>query len=323
MWEALKMNICHVGTFYSLLIYLLLPGKTVENTFFFFSDTMALDKLPKNSFIIKHKKIKFPFTVLYYDFILKCRLHALVKKYHLDTRLIYGQDHILGSSYFLRYPFYLIEDGLGNYEHVEVYRKQYEERYFLNKVLGRKKRLGLENNVKKIYLTGMKEVDARIKDKVEIINLKELWLLKTEEEKKQILDILGIDHETLRRIKNCKNVVLTQPLSEDLVLTEEEKIEIYKKILNGYLESELLIKPHPREKTDYSKIFSQATVLKSNFPFEIISILDIKIDNLITLFSSAVFCMNKSPNTNILFYGTKISPKLVERFGNVDYNNNL
>lgn len=44
---------------------------------------------------------------------------------------------------------------------------------------------GYEENIKKIYLTGITFIPDKIKEKVEIINLKELWKKKKLEEKKK------------------------------------------------------------------------------------------------------------------------------------------
>ncbi len=318
------MEICHVGTFYSLLIYLLLPGKKMENTFFFLGDTMNLKNRPKNSFIVKSKKLRFPFTILYYDIFLKFKLHHIVKKYKLSTDIVYGQDHLPGSSYFLRYKFYLIEDGLGNYSSIVREIKRYNRKYILNKILGRTKWLGLEKNVKKIYLTGMSNIFKGIEEKVEIINLKNLWNNKREEEKQEILNLVGINPEDRIKIEKAENILITQPISEDDVVTEKEKIDLYRKIVTEFGEENLLIKPHPRELTDYKKIFPKATVIGKDFPFEIISILNIEIKNLITLFSTSIFSMVNNENINIVFYGTKVNQKLVDRFGDInleDYKN--
>lgn len=312
------MQICYVGTFYSLLIYLLLPGKNIKNTFFFFGDLMKIKNLPENYYIIKRKNLKFPLSFIYHDFILRFILNRVVKKNKLNTDIVYGQDHLLGSSYFLKYNFYLIEDGLGLYTTFEIDKKRYYDRYWINKVLGRKMVQGLEKNVKKIYVTRTSGIPNEIKEKTELINLKKLWNLKTEQEKKDILNIIGINLDYIEKIKKAKNILLTQPLSEDLVITEKEKIEIYKKIINNYGEKGLLIKPHPRETTDYKSFFSKAIVIGKNFPFEIISLLDINVENLITLFSTSVFSM-ANEGTNIVFYGTKVSQKLVDRFGDIKF----
>ncbi|QYR63960.1 glycosyltransferase family 52 protein [Fusobacterium nucleatum] len=311
-------NICHVGSYYSLLLYLLLPNKNVDNTFFFFGDLIEIKNLPKNYYIIKRKNLKFPLSFIYHDFILKFILDRVVKKNKLNTNIVYGQDHLLGSSYFLKYNFYLIEDGAGFYTTFEIDKKRYYDRYWINKILGRKKVQGLEKSVKKIYITRTSGIPSEIKGKTELINLKKLWNLKTEEERKDILNIIGVGSSDIEELKKAKNILLTQPISEDLVVTEEEKIEIYRKIINKYGEERLLIKPHPREKTDYKKIFTKATVIGKNFPFEIISLLDIEIRNLITLFSTSVFSM-ATETTNIVFYGTRVSQKLVDRFGDIRF----
>ena len=310
--------ICHVDSYYCLLLYLLLPEKNIKNTFFFFGDSIRIKNLPQNYYIIKKRTIKYHLNFVYNDLILKFILARVIKKNKLNTNIVYGQDHLLGSSYFLKYNFYLIEDGLALYTTFEIDKKRYKERYWVNKILGRKRGQGLEKNVKKIYVTKTSGIPDEIKEKIELINLKKLWSLKTEQEKKDILNIIGIDLIDIKELKKAKNILLTQPISEDFVVTEEEKIKIYRDIIDNYGEEGLLIKPHPREKTDYKKFFSKAIVIGKDFPFEIISLLGIDIKNLITLFSTSVFSV-PIEKTNIDFYGTRVSQKLVDRFGDIEF----
>ena len=66
------------------------------------------------------------------------------------------------------------------------------------------------------------------------------------------------------------SLLLTQPLSEDQLISHEKKIKIFKYLVDKYSIGTLYIKVHPRDKDDYSIIFPNAIVLgMSEIPFEV------------------------------------------------------
>lgn len=113
-------------------------------------------------------------------------------------------------------------------------------------------------------------------------------------------------------------MLITQPLSEDKVVTEREKIEIYQEILEKEKNKIIYIKPHPRERTNYLKVFSKydVRILEKDFPLELLSFLEIKFSKATTLFSTAVFSFKDK--YEIEFIGTEKYEKLYERFGKIE-----
>lgn len=224
---------------------------------------------------------------------------------------IYG-DELMLSYFFIDREMYLIEDGTWSYQIKE-------KENFLKKMLRLENPRYLPNGefsgIKKIFLTGIAPIPQNIEDKVEIIDLKKLWSKKTLEDKGKILSIFDLTYEDLKKIQNKKNILLTQPLSEDGTLSEFEKIEIYKKILKNYNEKEVVIKRHPREKTNYRSIFPKAEIVEQNFPAELFKVLNINFEKAITIFSTAACTL--SDETQVDFYGTEIHPKLVKKFGSM------
>lgn len=199
-----------------------------------------------------------------------------------------------------------MEDGTRNYREKKCVGTLKAKFYFM-------KKSEIHRNVKKIYLTGLAPIPKEIESKVEIINLKELWNKKAEEEKKEILDIFGFDENLINKIKNKKNILFTQPLSEDGFISEEEKMKLYKKIVSNYLQKDLVIKIHPREKTDYKKYFPEIEILNQSFPAELFDLLDIKFEKAITIFSTAALGFSK--DSEVDFYGTRVHPKLLKLWG--------
>ncbi|MCI7186979.1 MAG: glycosyltransferase family 52 protein [Fusobacterium mortiferum] len=287
-----------------LLIFLLLNSDDLDNICFIFDSSFSSDKKLKKNLLLKEKKRFKRIASIFFDYF-------KLKKLNLSKNVkVYGADHIRGANFFLkRYEFYLIEDGMMNYA------KQTYKRTIKN-LLFSKPKLGRDKNVKKIYLTGLAQIPEAIKDKVEIVDLKKLWKLKTKEEQEEILEVFGFDREILEKIKEKNIILFTQPLSEDGILNEQEKIELYSKIILKYPKEKLIIKTHPREKTNYSKVFNEIYILEQNFPAEIFKLLEISFKKGVTLFSTAVLTNNCK---EIDFYGTEVHPNLLKKFGSMDH----
>lgn len=304
------------NTLYSILIYMLLNNEWSDSIFIL---NNKLDNKFLNNFQNKVKKLyifkQYKIKNYYFKYIFEyLKLYFFILKQ--KNIIIYGNDDL---EYFFsfRKNIFLIEDGLLNYKKP----KKQNIIEILKKIIKLKnpfyKSLGYSNNVKKIYLTGLAPIPKEIKDKVEIINLKELWNKKSKEEKKEILNIFGFDEIILNNIKNKKYILFTQSLSEDNFMSENEKINLYKNIISNYDKNTLIIKTHPREKTDYKKYFPEIEVLKQVFPAELFSLLDIKFEKVITIYSTAV--LNFSSNAEIDFYGTEINENLLKKLGSYDY----
>lgn len=305
------------STIYNLFIYILLDKKWKKRSYilrvkkFDSINKYNLDIIYFNN-IEYHSKKFFTNTKNYFKYIFSV-FKCLIFVYHKKIKVIYGADHIFPTLFKL-IPSYLIEDGLLNYK-IPKNRNTLKKKiidFLLLRPLNYKC-CGYEKNIKKIYLTGITFIPNEIENKVEIINLKELWNKKTLEEKKEILDIFGFDENIVSKIKNKKHILFTQPLSEDGFISEKEKIDLYKNIILNYDKNMLVIKTHPREKTNYKKYFSEIEVLNQSFPAELFDLLDIKFERVITIFSTAA--LNFSKNSKIDFYGTRIHPNLLRLWG--------
>lgn len=304
-----KKNVVIVGTIYSFFISLLLLKK--DKTFYIFCNKMnknIFDNLKAKKYYSKvyFEKRNLLGIILYYYNYLKIQ----VILFKLKKCNFYINDYLIETC-FIKNSF-LLEDGTSNYLEEQPLKKTLIR---LLKLDFRKKIFGYSNRIKKIFLTGMAPIPEKIKDKVILINLKELWNKKTYFEQQEILEIFNINVKKLNEYSEKEIFLFTQPLSEDKVISENEKIEIYKKILKKYDTKKIIIKPHPREITNYNKYFPNILILDSVIPFEILKILGINPKKGVTLFSSAVFCLN----SDIDFYGTEVHPKLLEYFGNCDY----
>lgn len=305
-----KINIACFGNSYSILVYLLISNIALRKKTLFILENLKMI-LPYRTFNFRGKQSYFLELFLIITIF-------FTKVMFRNNVLIYGQDHLLiGNKLLLFKNFYLVEDGNMSYSTilVDYFNKRQGIKKVIDTIFQRKKMLGRDSAVKKIYLTGLAPIPEGIKNKVEIVNLKELWDKKSDDEKEEILNIFGFDKNIVNSIKNRKHILYTQPLSEDEVLLENEKIELYSKILKKYDKNCIVLKKHPREKTDYKKIFPDIEVMDQVFPAELLTLLDIHFKKAITIFSTAALTDSK---VKVDFYGTEIHPKLFERFGSQD-----
>lgn len=265
-------------------------------------------KWKKNKKAFFHLRSNSKYLAIILIFIQKLYFRAI---FHNKEIEIYGQDHTgIGNILVGMGKFYLIEDGLMSYQDKNDLKNKY---FKLKELIGINLSLGRHKNVKKIYLTGLASIPEEIKDKAEIINLKELWDRKTLEEQNEILDIFSFDLKIKETIKGRSIILFTQPLSEDNIIMEEEKIKLYSKIIKKYPKERLVIKTHPRERTNYKDIFKEYLVLDNPFPFEILNLLDIKFNKAVTLFSTAALGLGKEVEVD--FYGTEVHQKILQKFG--------
>lgn len=304
-------KIIYISNGRALLLILLKEEIIKEKNIYITSELCCLNKeIIKKMGILEipaeQKKIKKIYSLV--------KTHILLKKLTKESsKIILSMDHDLIGLIFilLKKSYILYEEGVVNYNFQEVWWTK-----LLKKIRLEIKNYGRNSRAKKIYLTGLAPIPKEIAHKVEIINLKELWSKKTLEEQNKILNIFSFDLDIKKKIQGKELILFTQPLSEDGIITEKEKIEIYSKIIKKYPKDKLIIKTHPREKTNYKNLFKECLVLDNPFPFEILNLLDLKFNKAITLFSTAALGLGKEVEVD--FYGTEVHMKILERFGSCD-----
>lgn len=307
-------KVVYIGGMRALVIYLLLNIKFLDESVFFLVNDFKVNLDKK--YVLKEEGNKY---------IARYKNYKLLKNYTFseEKKEFWIQDHLKYSPFFLGNfkELFLLEDGMENYTDFKEKSSKKIKYSLKNKLLGgtfkiEKYKYGTSKKIKKIYLTGLDKIPEEIRNKVEIVNLKKIWNNLNDFEKNKLLDIFFIKKENLKILKNKKIILITQPISEDSDLTEDEKISIYKEIIKEYKENEILIKPHPREKTDYKKYFPDANILEKNIPMEMISFLIEDLEEVITLFSSAVFEFKNI--SQVKFLGTKFDKKLSNIFGEIE-----
>ena len=310
-----KINICLVNTIYSLFLYFLINGYNEKDIFIF---TFLMPKeISKN---IKHIQLPTVFFVdgpkmaptnsikgiienimgycRYFYGYLKLRIILFVKTFNKDVA-VYGHAQTPFS-----YMFYenensnIIEDGLMNYTYpiIETHKINpiFDKIlhicgiYFLNA----SEAFGSHKNIKNVYLTKNND-HPLIKDKVRVIDINDLWNNLSNDQKTKILNVFNIDSQTFR-FDDKIALLLTEPLSEDELISFDDEINLYKEVISKFNEYSIIIKPHPREKKDYKEIFKDYEVINKYFPIEIFNLLDIEPEVVCSIISTALLNFKNS-----------------------------
>lgn len=228
-----------------------------------------------------------------------------------DCRVNLFIDQGVFGQFFLKNnkEVYLYEHGNGNY-----CVGAYPNHKWIKKLLGITEGYGRHNLIKEVYLQYPDKAPKDIRNKVVGFSIRKLFSSLNSKHKESIFSFFGIDN-----MQSSNDVILlTQPISEDGFYSENEKIEIYKNIIKKQDLNEqmnLVIKPHPRDMTDYKKHIPGITVLSRNFPMEILNFTDIRFSKAITICSSAVY--NFEYDITVDYLGTIKYPKLIKALGSL------
>ena len=308
-------RVCILDSSYALLQYLLLCSeKDIRTTYFFWGNGVSQEV--KKYF----DGMNTSFPIIKDNPIIKMLLYHVIAPilwpFILDDNIEYwGQDHLhYGSAILRQHKFHLLEDGVLNYNTRPAYKKYVKLRKYLYGELGLSTwtYAGEEKTCAWIHLTGLKDSPILKNHKVVVNKFEDLWQLSSENKKGMICDIYGLNPNILRSLYGVKKILLTEPLSEDHDLTEQEKIDLYRDILNSIGSKEILIKPHPRETTNYNEAFPEYEVLRLRIPMELLSLVNIRFEEAYSLFSTALY--NFPYHIKVCYIGCEVHPKLKARY---------
>lgn len=100
------------------------------------------------------------------------------------------------------------------------------------------------------------------------------------------------------------NILLTGPLFHDkLVESEEDQINCYRDAVAQNCESDivLMVKPHPRDTVDYTKVFPNALIVDKVVTSEVLSLCtSLKINKVVTIYSTSISSFRKAKEMVVL-----------------------
>lgn len=196
----------------------------------------------------------------------------------------------LSSSYFItKYHdnfFRMLEDGEHNYLPRVGRFQAFKRRHILKTVMGE----GLDPEIKEIEVQHVHRLHERVRFKGKTLELQKMQEALSAADQEKILSIF-MNGQSIEVTGSNNALLITQPLSEDGLLTEAEKISLYNNLLQQYAPGlTVYVKCHPREKTDYhGKILPTFTEIPRRFPLEMLDLLkSIRFKKGITVFSGGL-----------------------------------
>lgn len=324
------VNICLVNTVYSLFLYFLINGYN-ENDIFIFTFLMPKD-ISKNLKNIQTPRVAFidgakmahlnsingiiqnivGYLRYFYGY-LKLRIILFAKTFNKEVS-VYGHAQTPFS-----YMFYenknsnIIEDGIMNYYYPIIETHQINP--IIDKILhicgiyflSANEALGSHKNIKNVYLT-QNFNHPLIKDKIKIINIKESWENIPKDQQQNILNIFNINSKVETYNNKKTTLILTEPLSDENLMTLNEELNIYKELMNKFKDYKIIIKPHPRDKKNYKEIFKNVEILDKNFPIELLNLIGFKPTIVSSIVSTALLNFKDS---EIYVYDGEIKNKKI------------
>lgn len=316
-------RVCVAGSLYCFTFYLLLSTEDeINRTVFIFDKNInksIQDKIPYkyyldyNTWYGKNRYIRSIYTCLIKRF----------KYPELYNNNIYGLDFNwdLLRGFVLKYiedaPFVfdiwetgpMYQDYLNSKKtnwFKRFFRKIYFGPYYLSPV-------GTSKKVTDIYTTNKVSKPYLENKNIHLLDWKTLWDNSTESKRKLILFIFDISNEDLLKLKNKNIILLTQAFSDDKMVTEDEQIEIYNKIISNYNAEDVVIKPHPRDRIDYKKEFPHILYFDKTVPMQLLAVLGVKFDRVVTVTSSSA--LSFGIDVQIDWYGGEVHPGILKGEG--------
>ena len=313
----LKVYVC--GTYYHLLIAIIKNLNCKGNNDIIITASYQNDVLAKDNRIIKELEKSKIFKQIYiFDYseeqkiIKKSKLYylknvILIRKIYksrkykfIQNRKIYTFcDTELFGRYlnYFRIRYNLIEDGTDCFKYnlksnLEYWKKQnllirlIKEKIFKCYIMGKSPLVdSIEVNDKK---------DVNIEHTMIIEKRKKDMFAKLSHQDKQLILQLFNSNIDVKKINHC-SILITQPFWEDGKMdSEQQKIDMYKNVIEKHMKNDkVIIKPHPREKSDYLKCFENIDVIDKNFPIEILLFYDsLVVDEIVTVASTSINLLN-------------------------------
>ena len=245
----MKRNVkrfCHVGSIFSLLVYIVYStDDEIKSTFYLFDRMISCDFAKKfeNSYRFCRHAF-FPRKWYFAWFDLKMQKLLFCPKISRDS-VLFANDHLWSSAAIIgRHSYVLLEDGAlicTNYwlgaqrKEMELNRKT--KSYVLRKFLFGpvESRPNGDNDCCTDMILTTDECPVYIKkQKIHRLNWNGLWNSFSEWKKNFIMKIYDVSFEDLVMIKSKKIVLFTQTLYPD-ALSEEEHEKVIKQLLISIL----------------------------------------------------------------------------------------
>ena len=156
-----------------------------------------------------------------------------------------------------------------------------------------------EDKLKGIYVQKLEIYPEEWKNKLKILEMKELLKSLDKDVQQTILTFFLGDLINSIDIEENTGIIYTQPLSEDGYISEDQKKDYYQQMVKFYSKyGRPVVKLHPRDLTEY-RFEESCTVLPSFFPSELLALLNIQFAYAVGICTSAVLTTDAKIKLNI------------------------
>jgi len=292
-------RVCIVDSIYALLLYFLISTEEEIKNTFYFTGTGVPESIRKN-LPNRHSFKKQP-TLLRRLFLkLSLNFFSHLRWNFLKTAKIFGQDHIQFFSTLVRNRNYtLLEDAplvFSNFtnSHIDKQNRKLRTSWsikIVNLLYGKifATSFGQNSQCENIILTKEEDLKYLPNKQTTLIDLQNIWQVSSKSKQELVLKLFNIDLSAPIFTTKKSIIILTQPFYVDVPnFSEQEQIDLYKEIVERYDKSEVVIKTHPRDKINYCQYFLDIEIFDKPIPMQLLSILGVRFEKAVTIFSSAV-----------------------------------
>lgn len=324
-------HVCVAPNLYPLIQYLLLMNDDIvfHHTYYFLNDSVPerlCNSLPCSVYKYVNKSIR--------DKIMKRvnKIKLRFFKYHcfpfLKHAEIYAYDIPYLSLCIGNRPYNLLADApnwltrLAQYSSPEYIQNMKHAKSFRGRIQGRVwgdlyiHYKGGNQQCTAIYLTEENTSHVLEGKEVFIQSLTSLWNKASEKKREFIKSHFNVTNKDIAFLQSRPIIFFSQPIAKDCGLTESEYTDILLKIFKNYPMESLIIKTHPRDNFDYKKHFPKIEVYSKPVSVQILQVMGLSPQRIITFFSTAVDCFPESVECDC--YRAASNPK-IEAFIGKDY----
>ena len=319
-------NRVYIGyTAYSLYLYLLYSSiEEIRETFFFVGEGIPenVRNQLQNKYYFSNSEYEKKHHLARLLFRIRLRCTSRRKWSFLKTAQIFAQDHFFYSRGLIgKREYTLIEDApnIFSCNRAILNRLKYPKAVLIKCMLLKIMEnsyggeIGDNNLCKAVLITNI-ESDPILTDK-QLIQVDEVqcWNQSPEAKQKEILSVFNMTSEDIIQLKKRKIILLTQNFATLSYVSEQELVDIYYERLKKYPQDSIVIKNHPLDRVQYQKYYPEAYIFDKVVPMQLLNLLDIKYNTVVTICSSAAFSFPY--NINIDWIGTNGNSKLFAALG--------
>lgn len=188
----------------------------------------------------------------------------------------------------LKIKYNLLEDGTDCYKNNKVLIQQKWNLKKIIRYMFHFRELGSSKLIKSVEVNDKDGVFLKQKNLIEVP--KKVLFNSLNEGDKKVISKIFLPHTDLAKFDGY-SLLVTQPLcNANMLNSEQELLAIYDTLIETYLPKEkVVIKVHPRELTDYTKLKHKCEIIKDNFPLELCTFFEnLKFNKVVTVTSTAI-----------------------------------